>query len=58
MSTPGRSFRQRQTSLAVLILLALLLAVCAGWAVLVQHAVPNACDRAAPPAHAQYLHCG
>jgi hypothetical protein len=54
----SRPLRQRQTSLAVIILLALLVALCAGWAVFVQHAVPNACDHAQPPAHAQYLHCG
>lgn len=54
----GRSLRQRQTSAAVFVLLLVLIALCAGWAVLVQHAVPTACSHATPPPRAQYLHCG
>lgn len=53
----ARPLRQRQTSRAVLVLLLVLIALCAAWAVLVQHVVQPACDRASPPPHAQYLHC-
>ncbi|HEX4019157.1 MAG TPA: hypothetical protein VHX15_20645 [Frankiaceae bacterium] len=57
-ATHVRPLRQRQTSRAVFALLLVLIGVCAGWAVLVQHAVKPACDRATPPPRAQYLHCG
>jgi len=36
---------------------AVILLVCLGWAVLVQHVVPDACSYTTPPANAQYLHC-
>lgn len=49
--------RRRQTSAAVFILLIVLTALCAGWAVLVQHTVANACSYATPPPRAQVLHC-
>ncbi|MFJ4962321.1 hypothetical protein ACIP6P_07620 [Streptomyces sp. NPDC088729] len=35
----------------------IVLLACAGWAVLVQHAVPDACEVSPPPPRAQYLHC-
>jgi hypothetical protein len=53
MSSP----RQRRTTRVVAILSAVVLAVCAGWAVLVQDVRPNACQVQPPPPRAQYLHC-
>ncbi len=49
--------RRTLTNRVVAVMSALILLVCVGWAVLVQHAVPDACTHATPPATAQYLHC-
>lgn len=49
--------RRQQTRAMVLLLFFVLTAICVAWALLVQDAVPNACDRTAPPARAQILHC-
>lgn len=55
MST--QSPRQRRTTVAVVLFSVLVLAVCLGWAVLVQHVTPSACTYDPPPARSQYLHC-
>jgi len=49
--------RRTLTNRLVAVMSALILLVCIGWAVLVQHAVPDACSYATPPANAQYVHC-
>lgn len=35
----------------------IIIAACVGWAVLVQHLVPDACSYQTPPPRAQYMHC-
>jgi hypothetical protein len=45
------------TRRVVALLSVLIVAACVGWAVLVQHAVPDACTYPTPPPNAQYLHC-
>lgn len=49
--------RQQRTTRAVAVFSALVLLACLGWAVLVQVAVPGACELSPPPPRAQYLHC-
>jgi hypothetical protein len=49
--------RRSLTTRFVLVISLLIVAVCAGWAVLAQVAVPDACTYHPPPPHAQYLHC-
>jgi hypothetical protein len=49
--------RQQRTTRAVAVFSALVLLACLGWAVLVQVAVPDACQLSPPPPRAQYLHC-
>jgi hypothetical protein len=50
--------RQRNTLIAVWIVSAIIIAVCLGWSVLVEHLVPTACESQPQPPRAQYLHCG
>lgn len=49
--------RRRYTRLLVLAVGLVLAGTSAGWAVLVQHAVPTACSYPVPPPRAQYLDC-
>jgi hypothetical protein len=49
--------RTRYTRLLVLLVTLFIVAICVGWAVMVQHVVPTACSYPTPPPHAQYLDC-
>ncbi len=49
--------RHTLTTRFVAIISVLILLVCLGWAVLVDHVVPTACSYHPPPTRAQYLHC-
>jgi hypothetical protein len=49
--------RRNLTTRFVVAVSVLLLAICVGWAFLVQRLVPDACTYPVPPAGAQYLHC-
>lgn len=59
MSTPTvrSSPRQRRTTVAVTVFSVLVVLACVGWAVLVQIAVPDACQASPPSPRAQYVHC-
>lgn len=48
--------RARTRSLAIAVSVIVVLA-CVVWAIVVQHAVPDACTYDPPPQNAQYLHC-
>jgi hypothetical protein len=49
--------RRNLTTRFVAAISVLTLLLCVGWAVLAQHAVPNACTHHPPPPRALYLHC-
>jgi hypothetical protein len=49
--------RRSVTTRFVVAISVLLLALCVGWAFLVQSLVPDACSYPQPPENAQYLHC-
>jgi hypothetical protein len=49
--------RRRLTLRFVVAISLIILLLCAGWAVLVQRVVPDACSYSPPPPDAQYLHC-
>ena len=49
--------RRNLTTRFVVAISLLILLLCVGWAVLVEHVVPNACSYHPQPARALYLHC-
>lgn len=49
--------RRTLTTRFVLGFSVLVLLLCAGWASLVEHAVPTACSYPRPPENVQFLHC-
>jgi hypothetical protein len=49
--------RRNITTRFVVVISAVLLLACVGWALLVQQIVPDACSYHPPPARAQVLHC-
>ena len=51
------TMRRNITTRFVVAISVLILLLCVGWAVLVQHAVSDACTYHPPPARALFLHC-